>query len=208
MRLPKLDIITGDVVNVQLTTETHVAGSQAAARGKRGGGGLQLSSRVLNRMRVFLMTDGKERDFTFTNSTVGIREGHRVSIVRAGAPNARDPVLVMLHNHSTGQREEMTGQLRRAVAQKTLSARWRALGAAVVVFVILIALKAFLNTDRLSVASAFIIAGLSFPVIWGVFAGLDSLMLPRQERDLADRLRAEIEGRLKFSEPPPAPPAH
>lgn len=205
MHLPKLEIVTGDVANVQLTSETHIAGGEAH-RGRRGGQTIDVRSRVINRTRVFLKTaDGRERDFSFANTTVGVREGHRLSIVLAKGAGMKAAQAVLLHNHTTGQRDEMEAVLKDAVRQKTIGARWRAAIGAVVVFLAYYGAMAALNRGEVNLMLAVLIAVGVYPILWLVMGGIDALVLPQQERQLADRLHAEIEGRLRPLDIKPAP---
>ena len=200
MHLPKLEIVTGDVVNVQLTSETHVAG----AGGRRGGQSLDVRSRVINRTRIFLKAaDGRERDFSFANTTVGVREGHRVSVVLAKGAGMKAAQAVLLHNHTTGQRDEMEAVLQSAVRQKTIGARWRAMAGSFLLFFSYWGASAVINRGEANLVIATLLAILAYPVLWGVFGGVDALLLPQRERQLAARLQAEIEGRLKPLETPP-----
>lgn len=207
MHLPKLEIVTGDVANVQLTSETHIAGAQAAGgRGRRGGQTIDVRSRVINRTRVFLKTaDGRERDFSFANTTVGVREGHRLSIVLAKGAGMKAAQAVLLHNHTTGQRDEMETVLKDAVRQKTIGARWRAAIGAVVVFLAYYGTMAALNRGEVNLMLAILIAIGVYPILWLVMGGIDALVLPQRERQLADRLHAEIEGRLRPLDLKPEP---
>jgi hypothetical protein len=204
MHLPKLEIVTGDVANVQLTSETHIAGG----RGGKARDVLDVRSKVINRTRVFLKTaDGRERDFAFANTTVGVREGHRLSVVLAKGAGMKAPQVVLLHNHTTGQRDEMDAVLKEAVRQKTFGARWRALAGAVVIFLAYYGATAALNHGQVNPWLAVAIALGMFPILWGVMGGIDAVVLPQRERQLADRLHAEIEGRLRPLEVKPAPGA-
>jgi hypothetical protein len=194
MHLPKLEIVTGDVVNVQLTSETHIAGG----RGARAGQTLDVRSRVINRTRVFLKgPDGRERDFSFANTTVGVREGHRLSVVLAKGAAMKGPLPVVIQNHTTGQRDEFDYILKDAVSQKIIGARWRALIGAVIVFLAFYGTMAALHEGKVDVVQAVLVMIGAYPVLWLVMSGVDALILPQRERIAADRLRAEIEGRLK-----------
>lgn len=193
MHLPKLEIVTGDVVDVQLTSETHIAGGPGKGRDL-----VDVRSKVINRTRVFLKAaDGRERDFAFANTTVGVREGHRISVVLAKGAGMKAAQVVLLHNHTTGQRDEMEAVLKASVRQKTLGARWRALAGAVVIFLAYYGATAAINQGVVNLWLAIAIALGMFPILWLIMGGIDALVLPRRERVLAERLHAEIEGRLR-----------
>jgi hypothetical protein len=193
MRLPRLDIVTGEVVKVQLTTETHVSGGAPHAQTA-----VKVHSRVINRMRFFIKRqDGKETDFSFANTTVGVREGHRVSVVLAKGPGRAPLKPILLHNHSTGQREEMREAFAEAVRQETIPSRWRAAIGAVVMFLVFWAVAAFVKPEDQHVWMALLVGALAFPVLWAGFAGWDAIVLPGRERMIADRIRGEIDGRIR-----------
>jgi len=201
MHLPKLEIVTGDVADVQLTSETHIAGGRAG----KGAQAVDVRSRVVNRTRVFLKTtDGRERDFSFANTTVGVREGHRISVVLAKGPGMKAAQAVLLHNHTTGQRDEMDAVFKEAVRQKTISARWRALIGAVVVFLAYYGATAALNRGEVNALLAVLIGVGVYPILWLVMGGIDALVLPQRERQIAERVHAEIEGRLRPLDVKPA----
>ncbi len=200
MRLPRLDVLIGDVVKVQLSNETHVAGSASETAP------LQVRSSVVHRMRVFVrLKDGKERDIVFANAKIGVREGHHVAIALAKPPGeGLRPVLIA--NLTTGQREEYPEAFAAAVRQETVQARLRA-GAAGLILGVGFFLFAHLfqpNGQHILPAIAVTLGG--FGALWGLFAAIDAVLLPREEKQLTDRLRAEIEGRIAIAERKPAPP--
>lgn len=190
----KLMITTGEVLRVQLTSETHMLKSPTPT-------GAQ--SRVVNKMRIFLRdsADGKEKDFTFVNSSVGVREGHRISVVRAQLRHIKAPLLLMLVNHATGQREESENGFTTAMSPKGyFGPRWRAFGLTTILFFLFWAISHFIvrqgSGGLMSFFMAFMFSFLTFPVFWGGVVMWDRFTVPKRERVEADRLRAEINGRL------------
>lgn len=118
-------------------------------------------------------------------------------MVHAHALDAKEPLLLMLHNHVTGQREEVSGAFARVVSQRSLGARWRALGAAGVAGVILWGVLSLAETEHSPLWAGVALAAVAFPLVWLAFAGFDRIVLPARERELAERLRAETHGRLR-----------
>lgn len=199
MRLPRLDVLIGDVLKVQMASETHVAGGATETSP------LAVSSSVVHRMRIFMrLQDGKERDVLFANAKIGVREGHHVAIALAKPPaSAMRPVL--LANLSTGQREEYREAFADVVRQKIVHARLRAGAAALVLSVGYYLFAHLFQPDGDHLWPAIGIGLLGFGALWGVFAAIDAVVLPRQEKQLMERLRAEIEGRIAIAERKPAP---
>jgi hypothetical protein len=197
----KLMITTGEVLKVQLTSETHMLKAPSTT-------GAQ--SRIVNKMRVFLRDngDGKEKDFTFVNSSVGVREGHRVSIVRAQVRHAKSPILLMLVNHSTGQREDSDGGFEKAMSTKGyFGQKWKAFGLSAILFVLFWLVSHFIVRQGQGGLASFFFAlmfsFLMFPVFRGGVIVVDKLTVPKKERVEADRLRLEIAGRLAALEGQP-----
>ncbi len=198
MRLAKLECVTGEAVKVHLTSETPV---EAARAGRAEG--LLASRQVVNRMRVFVRPpEGKERDFEFVNSSVGVREGHSVTVVRAKPPGPARLGAIALINHSTGEREEIAGAFARACAQAWIPARWRAIGFAGLVGLLYWAAAALGDLPLRGPGWAFVIAVFAWPLLWALGAILDALVLPARQRAAETHLRAEIEGKLKAPEGP------
>jgi hypothetical protein len=199
MRLPRLDVLIGDVVKVQMATETHVAG------GATDTAPLAVSSSVVHRMRIFLrQKDGKERDVQFANAKLGVREGHHIAIALAKPlGGAMRPVTLV--NLTTGQREEYQDAFRAVVRQKIIHARLRAGAAGLILGVGFFLFAHLFQPEGDHLWPAIGIGLLGFGALWGVFAAVDAVVLPRQERQLIERLRAEIEGRIAIAERKPAP---
>jgi hypothetical protein len=200
MRLPRLDVLIGDVVKVQLSNETHVAGGATETAP------LQVRSSVVHRMRVFVrLKDGKERDLVFANAKIGVREGHHVAIALAKPPGEAMRA-VALANLTTGEREEYREAFAAAARQKIVHARLRAGAAGFVLGVGYFLFAHLFQPDGQHVLPAIAVALAGFGALWGLFAAIDAVVLPRQEKQLIERLRAEIEGRIAIAERKPAPP--
>jgi hypothetical protein len=199
MNLPRVEIVEGEVVKVQLSSETHVEGRAKA----RADDQLLISSKVVNHMRLFLVgADGKERDFQFSNTTVAIREGHQIALARA-KPAGGQWVTIALHNRTTGLREERIGAFAEAARQKRIPARWRAAIWAIVVGLIYWPLSEMLHLRGRGLGIAVAIGVLAFPLAWLFTAMVDAIVLPGRERDAEKMLRQAIEEKLGGGSPPP-----
>ena len=165
----KLDLIRGEVTKVQFTSETHPVATRPGAAPQ---------TRVLNKMRVFLRekAGAPERDFAFTNTTVGIHEGHTIAIARA------------------------------ARVDGFFGPRWKAFGMAGVLFVLgYIASRFIVSPDKTSatwISWPLFLAFLSFPAFWGGTVVWDRFAHGRTGRAEEDRLRTEITERLGKQSPP------
>ena len=74
-------ISAGDVIEVQLTSETVVIDTPQGRQVEQG--------HITNRMRLFIkLTDGKETKFDFEDTELGVRETQRVAVVRGKAEKA------------------------------------------------------------------------------------------------------------------------
>lgn len=192
----KLDIVRGEVTKVQFTSET------VSARGR---------GKTVNRMRVFLRegAGAAERDFTFTDTTVGVHEGHVVAIARAIVRGQKGPVLLALINESTGQRDDSEEGFARAARPYTMfGPRWKAFFMAAGLFVIgYIVSRFFVSPDKTAmtwVGWPLILAFLTYPVFWGAAGMWQQMTAGRAVRDGESALRAEIAARLAPKTPAPA----
>lgn len=201
----KLELIRGEVTKVQFTSETHLA---------PGGKRAPPQNRVVNKMRIFLRekADGKERDFAFTNTTVGVHEGHTIAIARAIVRGAEAPVLLALINESTGQRDDSEDGFERAGrVGGFFGPRWKAVGMSTVLFAFGYLISRFVVSPE-KTASTWItwplfLAFLAFPIFWGGTTLWDRITSGRSGQVEEERLRAEITARLArpTQSPTPAP---
>jgi len=107
---------TGVVVKVREWSETHVNGGSAQQTSNIGPQGgtvtspeVRISSTVSDRLHVFVrQDDGREFDQTFVNPGVGLREGHRISIVYVPDEDGEPLALI---NHHTGKSRIYEGRV-------------------------------------------------------------------------------------------------
>jgi hypothetical protein len=120
---------TGTVLANQTWSQTHVRGHSSGSTQYVGpnGGEITLPSTTItsstsDRVQLFIREDdGREFDVSFTNPGVGVREGHRVSVLYVGnTAQSREQVVSndvrigALVNHDTGKHsvyERRLGQL-------------------------------------------------------------------------------------------------
>lgn len=103
----KLIVAAGDVIDVQLTSETVVIEGADRRHVEPG--------HITNRMRLFVkLTDGKEQKYDFEDTELGVRETQRVVIVRGQGKGKRAgaPYNIVLFNLASGERGEFESGLR------------------------------------------------------------------------------------------------
>lgn len=189
-----LDFTLGTAAAVQLTSEPALPGE---AR-RRGPG---LAAQTTNVLRMTVQdASGAKHAFVFRNTTVAVRDGQSVAIVRARRAGRRKPIDLMLINQTTGQRDEFPDGLRLAASQKGLRARWKALIGAVVLGALagVISFYVTLGGTQVWPASAIglVVGVAAFLGLWGLIALIDQITLPGKERAEVQRLRAEVNARL------------
>ena len=193
----KLELIRGEVTKVQFTSETHAGGKRGAP------------NRVVNRMRVFVRekAGAQERDFFFTDTTVGVHEGHMIAIARAIVRGTSTPVLLALINESTGQRDESgEGFARAARVGGFFGPRWKAAGLSTALFLLGYLISRFVVSPDLTATTwitwPLFLAFLAFPVFWGGTTLWDRITSGRSGAVEEVRLRTEIAARLAAPPPP------
>jgi hypothetical protein len=201
-----LDITTGAVTSVAFSSEA-AEGAPAYRRL-----GAALTDAVVNVMQLVLTDDaGKTHRFEFRNTTVGVKEGHVVAVVRAKKAGLKGPLTLMLVNRTTGQRDEFPKELRAAASQKGLRARWKALFAALLIGISAFGVSHVVTFGGQHVEAAIglgLLAGVgAFVLLWGAIALSDQIRLPAKDRAEVQRLRAEVTAKLFAPSPPSAPSA-
>lgn len=184
--LPRIEVLKGDVSKVLLTSENRI---EPGAKGRAP------RSVTVNKMRVHLRdrTSGRDADVTFENSTVGVQEGHLITVARARV--RRGPVLLSLVNESTGQREEFPAGFARAIRTEFFGPRWKAFGLSTAIFLTGWLWSALFSQPTPGVWLGLwplFLAFLSFPVLWGGIATLDRLTRVRSDGAAMNAIRAEI----------------
>ncbi len=198
-RLPKLQITAGEVTDVQLTSERVTPNRLAGDPNAEG--------LVVTNMRVFLRdAKGKERNFDLEGAHLGVREGHRAAIVRGKRADMEAAVTLMLINQSTEEREEYAHAFDALYRKPFFGPRWKALGLAIIMFVIGVGLSQFvISPDRALMYSiwwALFFSFLAYPVFWAATALWDRITQSRRRAAEREGIRRETAGRLKAPLPP------
>ena len=213
----RLHIVTGEVIDVQLTSETLVVESAVGRRRtKRKAPKPASGGRITNRMRVFLRDHdaAKETMFDFEGAKLGVRDGHHCAVVRGHCKGAKDPVNLMLINISTNERDFFElGIFAFLNRKRFFGPIWTALGLSL----IMIAFGVFFSqvilghSESMSVLESFwwslFFAFLVFPIFWWL-AGLWQRMDDRARlRRARQALIEEVEARLRGAPRPTQAPA-
>jgi hypothetical protein len=166
MATRKILISGGDVIEVQLTSETVLIGSFD---------GRQMHAEpghIINRMRLFVRkTDGKEQKFDFEETNLGVRETQRVAIVRGRTKKKPDPFNLVLYNLSSGEREVFESNLNEYLARTpffgpmTQAAGW-SLAVALVFWLYSNFIERGGEGGLGSIAFAIFFGFLTYPVFW------------------------------------------
>lgn len=162
----KLMVTAGDVIDVQLTSETVVIEGADRRHVEPG--------HITNRMRLFVkLTDGKEQKFDFEDSDLGVRETQRVVIVRGQGKgkNDRGPYNIVLFNVSSGERGEFEAGLLAYLGHKPFfGPLWKAGVLALGVVLVFWFVSNFITRDGNggmgSLWLAVMFGFLTYPVFW------------------------------------------
>lgn len=205
----KLLINAGDVIDVQLTSETVVIEGADRRHVEPG--------HITNRMRLFLReTDGTEKKYDFEDTELGVRETQRVVVIRG--QGKRDPAAynIALYNLSSNERGEFESGLAKYLGRKPFfGPLWKAavlaLGVALVFWFVSNFITRHGNGGMGSVSLALMFAFLTYPVFWWICRVWDRITERMRYRAARKRFLADMDGRAKAyapqasaPEPPPA----
>jgi hypothetical protein len=198
-------ISAGDVIEVQLTSETVVIDTpQGRQRVEKPG-------HITNRMRLFVRElDGREQKYDFEDCELGVRETQRVAIVRGRVRREPEPVNLILFNLSSGERDLFERGLARYLGYTPLfGPRWKAaamaLGVALVLW--LVSRFAFNVGSMSSTALAIMFAFLLYPLLWWISGHWDRITGRIRYKRARKQFIAEMEGRVRAYAAPAAPVA-
>jgi hypothetical protein len=191
-------ITAGDVIDVQLTSETVVIDSPLGRRVEERG-------HITNRMRLFVrQLDGLEKKYDFEDCELGVRETQRVAIVRGRLKRAPDPVHLILFNLSSGERDTFEGGLQAYLGYTPFfGARWKAMGCAALVALVFWLISFFgFNTGPVWAAMfALMFAFLTYPVFWWACATWDRISEQLRYKKARAAFIAEMEARVRAYAP-------
>ncbi len=191
----KLIVSAGDVIDVQLTSETVVIEGADRRHVEPG--------HITNRMRLFLrQTDGKEQKYDFEDTELGVRETQRVVVVRGQGKGKQDrgPYNIVLFNISSGERGEFEGGLRTYLGHKPFfGPLWKAAVLALAVAVVFWLISNFEMRDGNggtgSIWLAVMFAFLTYPVFWWLTRTWDRITARMRYRAAKKKFLNEMSAR-------------
>ena len=191
----KLLVRAGDVIDVQLTSETVVIDGADRRHVEPG--------HITNRMRLFVkLTDGTEQKFDFEETDLGVRETQRVVVVRGQGKgkNDRGPYNIVLFNVSSGERGEFESGLRAFLAHKPFfGPLWKAGVISLAVAVIFWLISNFETRHGEggtgSIWLAVMFAFLTYPVWWWLCRTWDRITERMRYRAAKKKFLSEMQAR-------------
>jgi|CXWL01.1.fsa_nt_gi hypothetical protein len=201
MAAETLLVTAGDVIEVQLTSETVVI---EAARGRRPS---DEPGHILNRMRLFVReTDGREQKYDFEETKLGVRESQRVAIVRGRRKRAPEPMNLILFNLSSGEHDTFENGLSDYLRRKPFfGPPWKAAALALGTALVFYLVSHFMYARSVGGASFFasMFGILLYPVFWWLSATWDRITENMRYKAARKRFIADMNARVQVYAPPP-----
>jgi hypothetical protein len=197
-------ISAGDVIEVQLTSETVVIETQSGRRPAAEPG------HITNRMRLFIRElDGKEQKYDFEDTELGVRETQRVAIVRGRLKRAPEPVNLLLYNLSSGERDTFESGLAAYLGRRPFfGPLWKAaalsLGMALVFWFVSNFIERRGDGGMMSVFLAAMFGFLTYPVFWWLSRTWDRITERMRYRAARKRFIRDMDARAKAHAAKPA----
>ena len=197
-------ISAGDVIDVQLTSETVVIESRTGRREEEG--------HITNRMRLFVKeTDGAEKKYDFEDTELGVRETQRVAIVRGKLKKVPEPFNMILFNLSSGEHDTFEYGLRTYLGHKPFfGPLWKAaalsFGVAVVFWFVSNFVTRHGTGGLMSISLAIMFGFLTYPVFWWISRTWDRLTERMRYKSARKRFIKDMQGRVKAYAPRPEAP--
>lgn len=191
-------ISAGDVLEVQLTSETVLLQTAAGRRPFEQG-------HITNRMRLFVRElSGPETRFDFEDTDLGVRQTQRVAIVRAKFKAHPDPINLMIFNLSSGEMDTFEPALEALLGRTPLfGPRWKAFFAALLAAAATWLLSRF-ALNQSAVGAGFIAAAVTLAVypltLWGARTW-DRVTEDMRYRNARKRFIEEMWARVKAYAP-------
>ena len=207
MAAETLLVTAGDVIEVQLTSETVVI---EAARGRRPS---DEPGHILNRMRLFVReTDGREQKYDFEETKLGVRESQRVAIVRGRLKRVPEPFNLILFNLSSGERDTFEGGLAAYLRRKPFfGPLWKAAVFSLGVVLVFWFVSNFITRQgdgaTMSIFLALMFGFLTYPVFWWLCATWDRITENMRYKRARLRFIADMDARVQAFAPGSAPSA-
>lgn len=196
----KVLVSAGDVIEVQLTSETVVI---EGARGRRS----EEPGHITNRMRLFVReTDGSEKKYDFEDTELGVRETQRVAIVRGQPKKTPHPINLVLYNLSSGERDTFEGGLATHLGHKPFfGPPWKAAALAFGVALVFWFVSNFITRNGygglLSVGLALMFGFLTYPVFWWLSSVWDRITERMRYKSARKRFLKDMDGRVRAYAP-------
>lgn len=204
MATHKLLVSAGDVIEVQLTSETVVI---EGSRGQR----TAEPGHITNRMRLFVReTDGTEKKYDFEDTELGVRETQRVAIVRGQIKRVPEPINLILFNLSSNEKDTFERGLRAYLGHKPFfGPLWKAAALSIGVGVVFWFVSNFIERNGagglLSIFMAAMFAFLTYPIFWWLSSVWDKLTEKMRYRGARKRFLKEMEARVQAYKPSASP---
>jgi hypothetical protein len=195
----KLLVTAGDVIDVQLTSETVVFEGADRRHVEPG--------HITNRMRLFVReTDGREQKYDFEDTELGVRETQRVVIVRGQVKRAPQPFNMVLYNVSSGERDTFEGGLAVYLGRKPFfGPLWKAAVLSFGVALVFWFVSNFITRDGggglMSVMLALMFGFLAYPVFWWLCRVWDRITEKIRYAAARKRFLKEMDERAKAYAP-------
>ena len=200
-----LIVTAGDVIEVQLTSETVVIEGAGVRHVEPG--------HITNRMRLFVREgEGQEQKYDFDDTELGVRETQRVAIVRGRLKRVKEPANLILFNLSSGEHDTFENGLAAYLGRTPFfGAPWKAAG-----FALLVALLFWLYSNFISrggaggmgsIMFALMFAVLTYPVFWWLCGVWDRVSERIRYPRVRKRFIAEMTGRVRAYAPRAQQPA-
>lgn len=189
-------INAGDVIEVQLTSETVVIEGAGGRRDAETG-------HITNRMRLFVrQTDGAEKKYDFEDTELGVREEQRVAIVRGKLKRWPEPRNLILFNLSSNEKDTFEHGLAAYLGHKPFfGPLWKAatisFGVAVVFWFVSNFIERGGNGGLMSIMLALMFAFLSYPLFWWICRTWDRLTEKARYKAARKKFIAEMSGRVQ-----------
>jgi hypothetical protein len=198
-------ISAGDVIEVQLTSETVVIESRTGRHEEEG--------HITNRMRLFVKeTDGSEKKYDFDDTELGVRETQRVAVVRGKVKKVELPMNLILFNLSSGESDTFENGLRVYLGHKAFfGPLWKAATLSLGVVLVFWFVSNFIIRNGSgglgSISLAVMFGFLTYPVFWWISRTWDRITERMRYKAARKRFIKDMTGRVRAYAPSAAAPA-
>jgi hypothetical protein len=208
MARPKLEIIAGAVVDVQLS-ERRVEDVAPDPR-RRGRRRKKPAAIITGRLRLFLDGPGlNDPHYDFDRCELAVRRDQVVAFARVVPDKRAAPVNMMLLNQSAGTTCEFPNGFAAYLGEPVFGAKWKAVGLSTMMFIIGHLLSRFVispNEPGRWFWFPLMFAFLSYVVFWGAMIVYENWSYRERWAKLRQSLRARLEA-AKAPPPEGAAPA-